>query len=956
MISTPLSRCVATMVFFLTLAGGLAAAPAGPRERLLLDAGWRFAFGHPSDPAKDFNHATGYFSYLAKAGYGDGPAAAKFDDSAWRTLDLPHDWVVELPFSEHGSASHGYKAVGRNFPDTSVGWYRKTLAIPAADLGRRISVAFDGVFRDSEVWVNGFYLGREPSGYTSFRYDVTDYLNYGGDNVISVRVNATMEEGWFYEGAGIYRHAWLEKTAPVHVAADGTYIVTAMQEDKAEVTTLTTVVNAGTAAATFKLEQAIVGPDGQVLNASFPTDYTLPAGGAGEFPIVLLVAHPQRWSVESPALHKLVTTVRLGGAVVDRYETTFGIRTISFDPDKGFFLNGRRVELKGTNNHQDHAGLGVALPDALQDYRIAQLKAMGSNAYRCSHNPPTPELLEACDRLGMLVIDENRLMGPSPGQLSQLERMIRRDRNHPSVILWSLGNEEWAIEGNIKGARIAASMQAFAQRLDPTRRTTVAISGGWGGISSVIDVAGFNYIKQGNTDRQHAEYPRQPGVGTEETTTQGTRGIYLDDRPKAHLSAQWEGSSGGNAETGWQHYAARPFLAGVFFWTGFDYRGETTPFGWPAISSQFGILDTCGFPKDSFYYLRAWWSDEPVLHLFPHWNWPGREGQVIDVWCYSNCDEVELTLNDRSLGKKPMPRNGHLVWPVAYQPGVLEARGFRGGRQTETSRVETTGPAAALRLAPDRAAIKADGEDSAVISVEVADAKGRLVPTAGNLVTFSLEGPGRIIGLGNGDPVSHEPDQYHATLRLVSIENWHGRIAPGGTMQPSAPETQEPIAALGNWLAPRPKPGEVYDLSGVFTLGVPPAGARLHLFLPKLGAKTTLWVNGRELARDLDTSVSGPALALDPGQLVPGLNRVQLIVTPFADKENHIPEISRLGAVQVVTPAPASQRSAFNGLAQVIVQAGKEAGAIKLTARAEGLAPVELTITAMPAALRVSVP
>ena len=354
-------------------------------------------------------------------------------------------------------------------------------------------------------------------------------------------------------------------------------------------------------------------------------------------------------------LHTLVTTVRSNGAVVDRYETKFGIRTILFDADRGFFLNGKRVELKGTNNHQDHAGIGVALPDALQDFRIARLKEMGSNAYRCSHNPATPELLDACDRLGMLVIDENRLMGSSPEQLSQLEALIRRDRNHPSVILWSLGNEEWSIEGNIKGARIATTMQAFAQRLDPTRLNTVAISGGWGGISTTIDVAGFNYIKQGNTDKQHAEFPHQPGVGTEETTTQGTRGIYFDDRANAHLSPQKDGSSGGNAESGWKHYAARPYLAGIFFWTGFDYRGEATPFSWPAVGSQFGILDSCGFPKDGFYYLKSWWSDAPVLHIFPHWNWPGKEGQEITVTANSNYEAVELLLNGQSLGKRKCP-------------------------------------------------------------------------------------------------------------------------------------------------------------------------------------------------------------------------------------------------------------------------------------------------------------
>jgi len=934
-----------------------ASAPVSPREHFKMDTGWRFALGHPHDPHKDFEHATGYFSYVAKAGYGDGPAAANFDDSAWRQLDLPHDWAVELPFDANASSSHGNKAIGRNFPENSVGWYRKSFFIPDSDLGRRISIEFDGVYRDSVVWVNGFYLGRQPSGYTSFRYDLTDYLNYGGDNVISVRVDATMEEGWFYEGAGIYRHAWLNKTTPLHVAPWGTYVTTdSISLTAAEITARATVVNDGTASTTFALDQELLDDSGRVVATAHGNSVTLAAGLSEESTVKLKVDNPRLWSVETPVLHRLVTTIRQHGTVIDRYETSVGIRTATFDPDKGFFLNGRRVELKGTNNHQDHAGVGAALPDALQDFRIAQLKEMGSNAYRCSHNPPTSELLDACDRLGMLVIDENRLMGPSPEQLNQLEAMIRRDRNHPSVILWSLGNEEWAIEGNIKGARIAASMQAFAQRLDPTRRTTVAISGGWGGISTTIDVAGFNYIRQGNTDKQHADFPHQPGVGTEETTTQATRGIYFDDRAQAHLSPQPDGSSGGNAESGWKHYAARPYLAGVFFWTGFDYRGEPTPFGWPAVGSQFGILDSCGFPKDCFYYLKSWWSDTPVLHVFPHWNWPGKEGQEITVTANSNYEAVELLLNNRSLGRKDMPVNGHLDWNVAYQPGVLEARGFRGGKVAETTRVETTGPAAEIRLTSDRTAIKASSDDVAVVSVQVVDANGRIVPTADNAVTFEIEGSGKIIGVGNGDPVSHEPDQFHPILHNLTLENWRGRIASGDAKLPSS-ENTGPLAQLGNWLAPLPKYGEVYHLSGSVTLSsLPAAEDKLGLFLPSLGRKTSVWLNGHELARDLDTAKTGAALSISADQLIAGENKIQLIVTPMADHRNHMPELNRLGALQIRSPAPIWQRHVFNGYAQLILQSTNQPGIIKLTAHSNNLRSSTLTLKTEPATTVPSVP
>ena len=524
--------------------------------------------------------------------------------------------------------------------------------------------------------------------------------------------------------------------------------------------------------------------------------------------------------------------------------------------------------------------------------------------------------------------------------------MIRRDRNHPSVILWSLGNEEWAIEGNVKGARIASSMQAFAKRLDPTRRTTVAISGGWGGISSVIDVVGYNYIDQTNTDEQHAKFPNQPGIGTEETTTQGTRGIYFDDRPNGHLSPQARGDSGGNCEKGWNYYAARPFLAGLFFWTGFDYRGEPTPFGWPAVSSQYGLLDTCGFPKDSYYYLKSWWSDEPVLHLFPHWNWPGREGREITVGCYSNHEAVELLLNGRSLGTKDMPRNGHLEWKVAYEPGAIEARGYQDGRVVQTSRIETTGQASAIQLAPDRARLAADGADAAVVSAHVVDAQGRVVPVANNEIRFELQGPGRIIGVGNGDPVSHEPDCTVERIRLITVEGWRGRIAPAGTTTPAAPASQISLPELADWRAPLPKPGEAYDLSATFSIDDLPSDAVLRLFLPALGEKTTVWINGRVKARDLDTTASGPALPLDPAELVFGANRVQLLVSPRAGDQKHLPELTRLGTVQIRAPAPPCRRSAFNGYAQVIVQTTREAGEIRLTACADGLQPATVALTA----------
>lgn len=760
-----------------------AESSAAPRERESFDVGWRFAFGHPLDTAKDFSHGTAYFSYFAKAGYGDGPASPKFDASAWRELDLPHDWAVEAPFDGKGSHSHGYKAIGRNFPERSVGWYRKTFEIPASDLGRRISLEFDGIHRDSFVWVNGFFLGQQHSGSTSFAYDITDYLNYGGTNTVAVRVDVTMEEGWYYEGAGIYRHTWLTKTAPLHVAHWGTFVSTQVSDDlsTADVTARATIANDGSNQADFQLEQTLFGPDGTQLASKTVSHLSVAPKDTGEFSVVIPLKQPRLWSLDTPDLHRVVTVVRgPDGAVLDRYETPFGIRTLRWDPNQGFFLNGKHVLLKGTNNHQDHAGVGVAVPDALLDFRIRRLKDFGCNAYRCSHHPPAPELLEACDRLGLLVIDENRLMGANPEQLGTLEAMIRRDRNHPSVILWSVGNEEWSIEGNEKGARLTATMQSFARRLDPTRRTTVAISGGWGkGSSTTADVMGYNYFTHGSTDEQHAQFPQQPGVGTEETTDQGTRGVYFDDKAKAHQTPPVKGDSGGNVMIGWQHFAARPYLAGLFYWTGFDYRGESNPFGYPAVSSQYGILDTCGFPKDQAYYLKSWWTEKPVLHVFPHWNWPDRVGQEIKVGCYSNHEAVELFLNGVSLGKKEMPRNGKLEWQVAYQPGVLEARGYGADKVVETKRIETTDAPARLVLTPDRNAIAADGSDVVVIDVSSVDAKGRHVPTAANLVKFSVTG-GQIIGVGNGDPSCHESDKGHER----SLFNGYAQVIVQAPRQP----------------------------------------------------------------------------------------------------------------------------------------------------------------------------
>ncbi|HDQ45466.1 MAG TPA: glycoside hydrolase family 2 protein, partial [bacterium] len=918
-------------------------------ERIRMNSQWRFALGHARDAEKDFDHGTAYFSYFAKAGYGDGAAAGDFDDRAWRILDLPHDWAVELPFDPRGGHSHGYRAIGRDFPENSVGWYRKTFPIPESDLGRRIAVEFDGVHRNASFWLNGFFLGTEHSGYSGFRFDITDYLNYGGDNVIAVRVDATMEEGWFYEGAGIYRHVWLTKTHPLHVARHGTFVTTEIQEEFADVSVLTTVLNASAEKAGFRIEHTILGPSGEEAAACEVFPLLLNPGEKGEFPAGLIVKNPQLWSMESPRLYTLVTTLRCGDAVTDRYETTFGIRSVHFDPNEGFFLNGRPVRLKGTNNHQDHAGVGTAIPDALQAFRIARLKEMGSNAYRCSHNPPTPELLDACDRLGMLVLNENRLMGSSPEQLRQLERMILRDRNHPSVIAWSLGNEEWAIEGNIQGARIAATMQAFAQRLDPTRRITYASSGGWGhGISMVIDVMGFNYLVHGDIDAHHAAFPEQPGWGTEETTGSGTRGIYEDDRENGRMMQMDRSPGGASIERGIRYYDARQFLAGLFLWTGFDYRGEPNPLVWPAVSSQFGVLDLCGFPKDNSYYLQSAWKEEPVLHIFPHWNFRGEEGRPIEVWAYSNCDEVELFLNGKTLGRKPMPRLSHLEWKVPYQPGKLLAHGYRNQRRVVTQQVETTGAPAAVRLIPDRARLDADGMDVSVITVRIEDGKGRTVPTADNAILFALRGPGRILGVGNGDPAGHEPDRYFETIRTVKIQNLRERALSGPDPRiQTGPDPDDshwkPAFSFRNahW---EEDIDSLVVVRGTFELPEFSEGMEVNLFTKSIVDRQSIFVNGRLIAADVRRDAPDQAYRLDPAMIHPGRNVYAVIGRRIVrnrqwDEPNRDP-----GLVQVIFPAEGWKRRVFNGLAQILVQSDRLPGEIVLTAESPGLKSAAVSI------------
>lgn len=729
-----------------------------------LDSDWRFHFGHAAQPEKDFNYSLATI-FSKSGGAAQTAIDPKFVDTTWTKINIPHDWAVSLPFvfdPSYEVESHGYKPVGGRFPETSIGWYRKRFNVsPQAGLDR-YALQFDGIFRNASVWLNGFYVGTNQSGYVGITYDVTDYIQVDKENVLVVRVDATQYEGWFYEGAGIYRHVWLHQFNNLHVADGDFFVHSTIEGKKATVTLETTVTNKNFSPSHCTVATYITTREGKIIGKSSEQQLHLTTNQQGTVKQKITLNNPLFWDIDNPYLYRAVTVVKQKGKIVDQHETKFGIRSVTFEGKKGFFLNGKPLKIKGTNNHQDHAGVGSALPDDLQYYRIKLLKEMGSNAYRASHHAPTRELLEACDSLGMLVVDEQRLLNSSAEYLDQFTRLIKRDRNHPSVFLWSIGNEEGWIQKNDFGKRIALTLLAKQRELDPTRTSTYAADMGneFPGVNEVIPIRGFNYRQYAVAD-YHKDHPEQPLVGTEMGSTVTTRGIYEKDPVRAYvpdqdITAPWWASK---AEDWWRLAAENDYWMGGFVWTGFDYRGEPTPYKWPNINSHFGILDMCGFPKNIYYYYKSWWTDEEVMHISPHWNWPDKVGQPIEVWVNTNADDVELFLNGKSLGKKVMPRNSHLKWSVPYEPGKLEAVGYKKGKRI-TAQVETTGTPNRVIATPNRMQYQANGTDIIVVNLSIVDAAGREVPVADNRIQFELTGEAKIIGVGNGDPSSHEPDQY----------------------------------------------------------------------------------------------------------------------------------------------------------------------------------------------------
>ncbi len=782
-----------------------------PRSRESFDQAWRFArFGLQADGTRrpePGGNPTGNEPQTV----GDSPAVAAFDDEAWRQLSVPHDWGIEGPFRLELAGDTG------KLPWKGIGWYRKHFAIPAADQGRRVFIDFDGAMAYAKVYCNGQYVGTWPYGYNSFRLELTPFLRFGADNVLAVRLDTESWDSRWYPGAGIYRHVWLVKTHAVHVAHWGTYLTTPeLTAESGLVNLAITLDNQALTAAnpTVVTEVYEVLDSGLIPNRSpmsAPATVTIPAQGSTTLTQQITVPTPKLWSLESTHRYIARTVVRLGDETVDSYNTPFGFRTLKFTAREGFLLNGKRVPLNGTCNHHDLGALGAALNERALERQLEILKAMGCNALRTSHNPPAPELLDLADRMGFLVWDEAFdcwAGGKKPSDYNKLyarwhERDLRalvlRDRNHPSVIIWSIGNEVREQQDVVMTKHLADIMRA----VDPTRPVSNGYNNPDGGRKSGavqgLDLMGVNYnFNQQDRWDQDPRYANLPTMGSETSSCVSSRGEYFFGASRT----AWQVNSYDQDHPGWgctpdaqfRVNARWPHLLGEFVWTGFDYLGEPTPFGSgdntqllnfrndptkraeleremaelakkspPSRSSYFGIIDLAGFPKDRYYIYQAQWRPEfPMAHLLPHWNWPERVGQITPVHVYTSGDEAELFLNGRSLGRKARKPgvDFRLVWDdVKYEPGELKVVTYKQGKEWATDTVKTTGPAAKLALAADRATLTADGRDLSFITVRIADPHDLTVPRSHPMVKFAIDGPGEIVAVDNGDATSFEPFQ-----------------------------------------------------------------------------------------------------------------------------------------------------------------------------------------------------
>lgn len=723
-------------------------------------------------------------------------------NTQWRNLSLPHDWSIEGNFDEHSPAGIGGGAL-----TGGLGWYKKTFKVAAQDSTKITTIVFDGVYCNSEVWINGHYLGKRPNGYISFEYNLSPYLKYGeAQNEILVKVdNSKQPNSRWYSGSGIYRNVWLQTTNKLHVDTYGTFITTPKATaDKATIAIETVIKNEDASAKEATVTTTLYKGDTEVTSVS--REIKLEANAQQTIKQETTVNNPALWNVESPELYNAITEIKTGEEVVDSYETPFGIRSFTFDLDKGFILNSKQVKIKGVCLHHDLGPLGAAFNTRAMERQLEIMKAMGVNGVRTSHNPPAPELLDLCDKMGFIVMDEAFDMWEqsknkddystawAEWHKKDLETLIVRDRNHPSIFVWSIGNEipeQW----NENGARIGRELTAIVKALDTTRPVTAAMNppiivngdiniqftetaaqpNALAG-SGALDLIGYNYAHQTYANHK-INFPKTPFIATETTSALATRGYY---DAKSDTIKQWPkrwdiplttGNPGNTCsaydqiqtpwgsthEATWKVMKKHDFLSGFYIWTGFDYIGEPTPYQWPSISSYFGIVDLAGFPKDVYYMYQSEWTKKDVLHLLPHWNW--KEGQAVDVWAYyNNADEVELYLNGKSLGKRSKKGDDlHVMWQVPFQKGTLKAISRKGGKTVLEKEIKTAGAPAALKLTADRNTITADGSDLSFITVDIYDANGVFAATANNEIHFAVKGNGKIVGVCSGDPVSHEP-------------------------------------------------------------------------------------------------------------------------------------------------------------------------------------------------------
>jgi beta-galactosidase len=771
------------------------------RTTFQFNSGWRFHRGDLEKTNNQAIHANRFDRAEWLKSGNHGIARAGYPDTDWKDVDLPHDFVVESAFKESANAVHG------SLP-TNVGWYRKNFKLPDELIDQRVHLEFDGVYRDTTVWVNGHLAGRHLSGYTSFSLDITELCLQNTTNVVALRCDAREFELWSYEGGGIYRDVRLVATDSIHIPYCGTCVRSdfpnpsdlsvAMVEMLIDVSNLSDCATEATARFTiFKGEEKnpiYEGLENIKINAGSRCDITHH----------WKAKNSELWSPQRPILYRLETSIIVSEEIRDLHTTHFGIRSILFHPERGTILNGAPIKLKGVCNHQDHAGVGVAVCPTIDEWRLSRLKAMGCNAIRTAHNPPAPHLLDLCDRMGFLVMDEARLPGTAPELLEQLSSLIIRDRNHPCVCLWSLGNEEMLIQENASGPKILKRMQDLAHRLDPTRPCIYSANCDFNEIAEnfkahgfLIDVFGANYTMRDDTDGKltaeaerydefRKRFPEWPIIASESGGSASTRGlyaqeyyegkalyphpeaigadapVYLNPKRTKQVTAYAETLTpwGRSIEQTWEDCASRNFLGGTFLWTGFDYRGETYPFSWPAVITRYGLMDLCGFPKDSYFYYQAEWTEKAILHLFPHWNLDLEQGEYIDLWAYSNCSEVEVWLNGSSLGRKRRPSYGKLKWEVPYSPGILEGAGYdSNGKEIVRSVLETSESAFSLHLDLMHQGINPDGSTVAILSVCAVDEKGRKIDNAENLITFITEPNLQILGVGNGNPTSHESEK-----------------------------------------------------------------------------------------------------------------------------------------------------------------------------------------------------